>query len=97
MLYSKLVNPVVLLSAATGFGRNRRRPDRMTFTNTIGMVPVACCTGATVTLPIVMITSGVSAISSAAWRRMEAASPPAEATSICRFWPTVQPNCWRLC
>ena len=37
------------------------------FVNTIGMVRVACCIGATVMLPTVMITSGASATSSAAY------------------------------
>ena len=36
------------------------------FTNTIGMVRVPCCTGVTVTLPTLTMTSGVSAINSAA-------------------------------
>src|SRR5262245_5501004 len=62
MLYSKFKKPVIL---PPGWAMLCTKPAPIgsgTFTNTIGMVRVACCSGATVTLATLTITSGVSAI-----------------------------------
>src|SRR5437588_6423537 len=41
--------------------------------------------------------SGASAANSVADLRMRSASPPPQRTSICRLWPSAQPNCAKPC
>ena len=79
MVYSKFVKPVALPPGRARLWTKPAPTGSATFTNTIGMVRVACSAGPMVTLPTVMITSGASATSSAAYRRMAAASPPGRA------------------
>jgi hypothetical protein len=60
--------------------------------NTIGTMRVACCNGGMVESPVAKMTSGVSAASSAACRRISAALVVAHRISMLRLRPTVQPN-----
>ena len=68
-----------------------------TTTNTIGTVRVACSNGATVELPFARMTSGASAINSAAYLRMlvGVASRPAGVDP--HVAAAVQPNCRSPC
>src|SRR5262249_48718330 len=69
MLYSKFEKPVILPPGCAMLRTKPAPTGSGTFMNTIGIVRVACCSGGTVTLPTLKITSGASATSSAASRR----------------------------
>jgi len=59
---------------------------------TIGTVRVPCSTGPTVEAPGAKMTSGASAINSAAYLRISFASPADQRTSIRMLPPSVQPS-----
>ena len=65
MLYSKFEKPVILPPGWAILSTKPAPTGSGTFTNTIGIVRVACCSGASVRLPTLRITSGASATNSA--------------------------------
>ncbi len=76
MLYSKFEKPVMLPPGWAMLWTKPAPTGSGAFTNTIGIVRVACCSGPTATLPMLMITSGASATSSAASLRTWSTSLP---------------------
>jgi hypothetical protein len=97
MPYSNWTNPVALPPGRAKLSTKPAPTGSGTSTNTTGTVRVACNNGPTPAAPVVSMTSGVSATSSAAYLRMRSASPAAQRCSICRFWPTAQPSCASVC
>ena len=66
MLYSKFEKPVILPPGWAILSTEPAPTGSATFMNTIGIVRVACCSDAVDELPMLKITSGRSATSSAA-------------------------------
>src|SRR5262249_44200131 len=69
----------------------------LVFTNTIGTVRVARCSGAMPELPLTKITSGASATNSAADLRMRSASAEPQRYSSRTLRPSVQPSSCKPC
>jgi hypothetical protein len=95
--YSNGMKPVAL---PPGRARLLTRPaptGSATPTNTIGTVRVACSNGAAVDVPPATMTSGLSAVNSAACLRMLSALAAGQRVSIRTLRPSVQPNCAKAC
>src|SRR5882724_2845560 len=96
-LYSNCINPVALPP-----GRDRRatKPEPTgsgTTANTTGTVRVALSITSVARPPVVRMTSGASANSSAACRRVTSALPSPHRWLNRTLWPSVQPNCCNSC
>ena len=96
MLYSNSVKPVVLPPGRARPSTNPPPTGSATSAKTIGTVRVVRCSGPNVVLPIARMTSGSSAMSSAAYWRKRSASPSQRA-SIRTLRPSVQPSSCNPC
>ena len=95
--YSNEIKPVALPPGLARLSTKAAPTGSTTFTNTIGTVRVACSNGPKVELPRARMTSGASAVSSAACLRISVALVVAQRVSISTLRPTAQPNSCSPC
>src|SRR5262249_6823142 len=97
MPYSYSMKPVAL-PAGRARGSTKPAPTgSATCTNTIGTARVACSSGPVVVLLTARMTSGTSAINSAAYLRMRSRSPAPQRMSMRALRPSIQPDCASAC
>jgi GAF domain-containing protein len=96
-LYSEIMKPVALPAGRARLSTYPPATGSLATGNTIGTVRVACSNGGMVESPVARMTSGASATSSAACRRMSSALAVAQRISMLRLRPTIQPNSASAC
>src|SRR5262249_54820436 len=91
MPYSVKLNPVALPPGRARLSTKPPPTGSPTFTNTIGTARVASSKGDKLGLPVARMTSGASAISSAAYLRTSSVLV-GQRVSMRTLWPSIQPN-----
>src|SRR5262249_36160914 len=91
MPYSVKLNPVALPPGRAKLSTKPPPTGSPTFTNTIGTARVASSKGGKLGLPVARMTSGASAISSAAYLRTSSVLV-GQRVSMRTLWPSIQPN-----
>src|SRR5262249_42978838 len=91
MPYSVKLNPVALPPGRARLSTKPPPTGSPTFTNTIGTARVASSKGDKLGLPVARMTSGASAISSAAYLRTSSVLV-GQRVSMRTLWPSIQPQ-----